>query len=192
MVTVSSGIGHKVFVGGRPVVGPGGRGGELGHLRVDFSNDAARCECGGRGHLGAVASGSATGDQVARLAVADLDRFAASLPGRRTGGRPELVDNRLLAEAFRAGDPWAERVIERMAHPLAWALAALHLAVGTERFVIVGGFALALGSRYREALSRLAARCCWDVGADWDHMVELGADDDDAGLIGAGRFAVGP
>src|SRR4051794_3939757 len=31
VVTVGSGIGNKVFVDGRPLVGPGGRGGEIGH-----------------------------------------------------------------------------------------------------------------------------------------------------------------
>src|SRR5437868_9520459 len=59
IVTVSSGIGNKVFANGRPLVGRNGLGGELGHLRVDDSESAPTCECGGRGHLGAVSSGRA-------------------------------------------------------------------------------------------------------------------------------------
>ena len=59
IVTVSSGIGNKVFANGRPLVGRNGFGGELGHLRVDDSESAPPCECGGRGHLGAIASGRA-------------------------------------------------------------------------------------------------------------------------------------
>src|SRR2546427_7668518 len=43
ILTVGSGIGHKVFLDGRPRVGPGGRGGEIGHLRLDFSADPAPC-----------------------------------------------------------------------------------------------------------------------------------------------------
>lgn len=35
VVTVSSGVGHKVFVDGRPLLGAGGEGGEIGHVVVD-------------------------------------------------------------------------------------------------------------------------------------------------------------
>jgi predicted NBD/HSP70 family sugar kinase len=56
IVTVSSGIGLKIFVAGRPVVGAAGRGGEIGHLRVDFAPTAPVCDCGGQGDLGAIAS----------------------------------------------------------------------------------------------------------------------------------------
>ena len=59
IVTVGSGIGHKLFLDGRPRVGPRGRGGEIGHLRLDRAPDAVECECGGRGHLGGLASGRA-------------------------------------------------------------------------------------------------------------------------------------
>src|SRR5207247_836890 len=57
VVTVSSGIGNKVFIQGRPMIGPAGRGGEIGHCRVDASPTAALCNCGEHGHLGAVSSG---------------------------------------------------------------------------------------------------------------------------------------
>ena len=57
IVTVGSGVGHKVFLGGRPLAGVNGRGGEIGHLRVDFSADALACDCGGFGHVGGLASG---------------------------------------------------------------------------------------------------------------------------------------
>ena len=45
VVTVSSGIGNKIFIGGRPMIGPNARGGELGHLRVDDSPAAPACWC---------------------------------------------------------------------------------------------------------------------------------------------------
>ncbi len=189
IVTVSSGIGHKVFADGRAITGPNGRGGEIGHLRVDFSEQAPQCECGGFGHLGAVASGRATDFQVARLAAEDPEGFRHSSLGEEVGCDVDRVDNRLLVGAFRRCDAWAGRVIERMASPLARVLAAIHLTVGVERFVIIGGFALALGPGYRNKLCQAARECGWILGADWDSMIELGLADDDAGLIGAGRFA---
>jgi glucokinase len=189
IVTVSSGIGHKVFVHGRPVVGPGGRGGEIGHLQIDFSPDAPMCDCGHRGHLGALASGRASRYQVLRLAREDPSGFRASLLGAQSGFDPLVVQNEHLVAAFHQRDPWTGRVITRMTEALGFALAAIHLTVGVERFVLIGGFALALGPRYRSLTATAAARCGWDLGLDWNCAVELGQADDNAGLIGASQVA---
>lgn len=189
ILTVSSGIGHKVFVRGQPVTGPNGRGGELGHLRVDFTPDAPACDCGGKGHLGAVASGSAVAHQMMRLEGEDRAGFLTSELGRRAVYDVGRVDNEAIVAAFLSSDPWTQRVVRRMARPIGQVLAAIHLAVGVERFVIIGGFAIALGSGFREMLSIAAAECTWDLGAEWDAMVELGREDEHAELVGAGRFA---
>jgi C7-cyclitol 7-kinase len=189
IVTVGSGIGNKVFIGGRPLVGPGARGGEIGHVQVDFSENAPFCDCGGRGHLGAMASGRGTGFQTARLAAQDPPGFVSSLLGRRVEGNLGRVDNEAIVEAFHQEDPWTLRLIRNMVRPLGQALAAIHVGIGIERFIIVGGFALALGACYRHLLAEAAASCCWDLGGNWDGMIELGHDDDDTGLIGAGRLA---
>jgi glucokinase len=189
IVTVSSGIGLKVFVAGRPVVGAAGRGGEIGHVRVDFSPSAPVCDCGGQGHLGAVASGRGALLTALRLAREDAAGFAQSLLGRRLQGDPDGLDNPALVEAFRAGDPWAADVIRRVARPLGRELAALHVALGLERFVIVGGFALALGEGYRRELVRAARESCWQLGQDWETMIALGEAEDTAGMRGAGRCA---
>lgn len=170
IVTVSSGIGHKVFVGGRPLLGPNGSGGELGHLCVDDSSDAPLCECGGRGHLCAIGSGRGV------LAWA-----------RRTS--PHLTSGDLAA-AFRLGEPWAVEFVAHGAAPLGWALGAMHLGIGIERFVLFGGFALALGERYRRMVAKAAAERCWRTPGDWNARIELGVNDDLSGLIGAGIAGV--
>jgi predicted NBD/HSP70 family sugar kinase len=189
VVTVSSGIGHKVFTNGSPTIGPHGRGGEIGHLRIDFSPDAPMCDCGHRGHLGALASGRASRYQVIRLAGEDPRGFERSLLASGTGRSPEKVENEHLVAAYHQGDAWTEQVVHRMAGALGLGLAAIHLAVGVERFVLIGGFALALGARYREQTAAAAARSGWDLGLDWNRAVELGRPDDDAGLLGAGYYA---
>ena len=189
VVTVSSGVGHKVFVDGRPLVGRGGRGGEIGHLRVDFSADAPACDCGGLGHLGALASARGALAVARRRAARDADAFGRSLLAGVVAGDPDALDTRALVAAFHAGDPWAGTLIRDVARPLGRALTALHLGVGVERFVIIGGFALALGERYRQELVHAVAESAWNLGTDWNAMVDLGVDDDDAGLLGAGRYA---
>ena len=172
IVTVSSGIGNKVFANGRPLVSKNGLGGELGHLRVEDSEGAPICECGGRGHLGAVSSGRAV------LAYARKHAPQSSCIEGLTSGD--------LVAAFRREEPWAMKIVERGAGPLGWALAAMHLGLGIERFVLVGGFALALGNAYRQLVARAADARCWDAPGGWDSRVELGVNDDLSGLIGAG------
>jgi glucokinase len=171
IVTVSSGIGSKVFCQGRPLVGPHGVGGELGHLRVDPSDDAPLCECGGRGHLGAVSSGRGILDAACRYAA--------------EGGKSAALTSSDLVAAFHRREPWALEAIERGAAPLGWALAAMHLGLGIERFILIGGFALACGEAYRLLVAQAARTRCWSGAGDWDDWVELGVNDDASGMVGA-------
>lgn len=189
VVAVGTGIGQKVFLGGRPALGTGGRGGEIGHWRVDWSPDAPVCHCGGRGHLNPLASGTATRYLVERAARADPEAFEASALHALTGGDPAHFTNDAFVRAAAERDSFTWAIAERMAQWLGRAVAAIHLAVGVERFVITGGLALALGEPYRVALCEAASEGAWPNGLDWNAAVELGTGGDLAGLVGAGRYA---
>jgi glucokinase len=190
IVTVSSGIGNKVFLRGRPMVGLGGRGGEMGHVQVDFSSDAPLCDCGGPGHLGAISSGRGTLSMARRFAQRCPEPFSRSVLGKRFGEHLDTLENTDIVEAFHAKDAWTLNLIRCAARPLGQMLAAIHLGIGIERFVLIGGFALPLGEPYRLEVARAAWSCAWDVGQDWNAMLELGVSDDNSGLIGAGRYAM--
>lgn len=70
VITVSSGIGGKIYdVKNHSVVlDKRSIGGEMGHVKIDFSPNALLCDCGGRGHLGAIASGRAIEKLASNLA----------------------------------------------------------------------------------------------------------------------------
>jgi glucokinase len=189
IVTVSSGIGHKVFAHGRPMIGPGGLGGEMGHVQIDASPGAPVCDCGGRGHLGAISSGRGALSMARRLATDFPVEFSKSVLFSRFGPDLGHMTNEDLVQTFHGNDVWAIQLIRHLARPLGQMLASIHLGTGVERFVLIGGFALALGEPYRAELARAAANCEWNLGQDWNRMLELGVADDNAGLIGAGRFA---
>jgi glucokinase len=188
ILTVSSGIGHKVFVEGREIVGCGGRGGEIGHWVIDTSPDAPLCDCGGRGHLGALASGRGALSIARRRALETPRLFVQSSLWRRVEGEPAALETEHLVAAFLDRDLWTVQLIADVTQPLGRALGAIHLTIGVERFVIIGGFALALGDEYRRLLAASARDSCIDLGQDWDHMIELGCPDDDSGLVGAGLY----
>jgi glucokinase len=188
IVTVSSGIGNKIFLNGRPVIGAAARGGELGHFRVDFDDSAEPCDCGGAGHLGAIASGRGTLRYAHRMAIAQPDAFADSHLSALCAGDPQRLDNRAIAAAFAARDDWTWVIVRDTARHLARALASLHVALGLELFVIYGGFASALGEPYRALLAEQAEPACWNTGQDWNAMVVLDKDAEHSGLAGAGRY----
>lgn len=183
VVTLGSGIGNKVFINGAPFTGVGGRGGEIGHLRVSDHVDAPLCDCGDRGHLGAIASGRGALATATWFMTRYSEEFSCSSLTSAT------LTNTTLVQAFHAGDPWAVRVIEYGARKLAAALAGVHQSLGIERFVLFGGFPSALGEPYLKLVADLAAASCWSSGQNWPLMLELGAAGDQSGLLGAGRYA---
>ncbi|WP_037860434.1 ROK family protein [Streptomyces sp. NRRL S-340] len=190
LLTVSSGIGNKVFRGGEVLVDADGHGGELGHWVCDVSADAPPCDCGGRGHLGAIASGRGVLAATRRAAAADPAGFGRSRLAALCGGRPEDIDNRATARAVREGDAFATEVLRGTLTHLAQAVSAVFTSIGVCRYILMGGFALAVGEPYRRLLvGELTRLGCFGLDAGQvDAMVSLGVADDDHGLIGAGRL----
>jgi predicted NBD/HSP70 family sugar kinase len=186
IVTLSTGVGNKVFLRGRPLTGVAGTGGEIGHLQVDSSNEAARCDCGGKGHLGAIASGRGTAARARAKAEQAPDAFRSSLLAAEVGMAPATLTPEALASAYGRLDPWATDVVEPSVRALADVFAAIYLATGVARFVLIGGFAFGLGERFREAVDTAANARCWD-GAGHAISVTLGQSDGACALIGGGR-----
>ncbi len=189
LITVSSGIGSKVYRAGEVLLDADGHGGELGHWTCDPSPQAPRCDCGGRGHLGAVASGRGMQAAARRAALAAPADYARSLLAH-SAPDPEQLDNRALVAAVRAGDGFATEVLRGGLAHLASAINAVFTSIGVRRYVIMGGFALAVGPRFAELLTEELQRLgCFGLSAeDIRRMVVLGEPDDDHGLIGAGRL----
>ncbi len=189
LITVSSGIGSKVYRAGEVLLDPEGHGGELGHWTCDPSPQAPRCDCGGRGHLGGIASGRGMQAAARRAALADPAGYARSAlaPGAPD---PELLDNRTLVAAVRAGDEFATAVLRGGLAHLASAITSVFTSIGVRRYVLMGGFALAIGPRYAQLLTEELERlgCFGLSAAEIRRMVVLGEPDDDHGLIGAGRL----
>lgn len=183
IVTISSGIGNKVFVRGRPLLGPSGHGGEIGHLQVDASPTAPLCDCGGRGHLGAIASGRGMLVRAKEKAARGGDFERSSLRAR-LGLDAQALTAEALAEAYCENDAWGTAVVREGADALGAVLAAIHLAIGIERFVLIGGFALGLGAPFCDDVRSSLLSRCWPGASA---RVSLGANDGHCALVGGGR-----
>ncbi|MFJ5309572.1 ROK family protein [Streptomyces sp. NPDC088350] len=193
LITVSSGIGHKVFRNGEVLISDSGHGGEIGHWRVDPSEDAVRCECGARGHLGGIASGRGVLTAVRRAAAADPDGFAGSALAGSAHGTPDGITNEALARAVRVDDAFATRVLRGCLLPLAMAVNCIFTAIGVRRYLFIGGFAMAVGPRFITLLGDELTRLgCFGLGEEETRaMLTLGVPDDDHCLLGMARMLVG-
>ncbi|HEY3317782.1 MAG TPA: ROK family protein [Coriobacteriia bacterium] len=133
MVTMGTGVGGGLWLGGRPYRGSRGFGGEIGHILVEF--DGKQCPCGALGHLEAYASRFAlvrdareaaatyAGAAIRRLADDDLDA---------------ITDDTLLAAA-RGGDDVARDILERAADVFGKAMVGVVNLLNPQLIVVGGG-----------------------------------------------------
>ena len=137
-LTLGTGIGSGVILDGRLWRGPGWSAGEIGHIPVVSGPQAAEaplCGCGHRGCLEAMASGTAIARE-ARLAV---ERGEPTVLAGKSGARGPTA--RDVAEAARAGDEVARRIIETAATHLGFAIAAAVGLLNPEAVIVGGGVA---------------------------------------------------
>lgn len=129
MVTLGTGVGGGVIVGGKVITGSNGAGGEIGHICVNYE-ETETCGCGRCGCLEQYAS--ATG--IVRLAKRKL-----AAETRNTVLVKETVTAKDVFDAVKAGDVVAIEVAEEFGRYLGYALANLAAVTDPSVFVIGGG-----------------------------------------------------
>jgi glucokinase len=164
MITLGTGIGGGLILGGRLYRGAMGAAGEVGHVVVDLDGAACQGACHGRGHLEGLASGRA------------IDAVAERLVGAGAT-TPELV------AAARGGDPEALDAVASAGRLLGAGVATLVNLLNPELVVVGGGFGEALDLLV-EPIRDVLARDGLAPARDLVRIVpaELGPD---AGVIGA-------
>ncbi len=162
--TLGTGIGGGLILGGRLHTGAKGLAGEVGHINVD--PQGARCTCGARGCLEAMASATA-----ARRRAADMGLSQ---------------DLKQLAADARMGESGARELFEAVGLDLGRGLAAVLMILDVRTYLVGGGFGATLDLMHERVLDGMLER-------SWGHdregitikRTELGAD---AGWIGAARL----
>ncbi len=177
-VTLGTGVGGGVIIGGTLLAGSLGSAGEIGHINVE-SQEEESCSCGCKGCLEQYAS--ATG--VVRLAKKRL-----MLDGQPSVLRHAELSARCIWDAVKEGDAVAIEIAEQFGHYLGRGLASVAAVVNPEVFVIGGGVSKAgeilieYMKPYFERYSFLGVR---NVKFK---IAKLG---NDAGIYGAARLMIG-
>jgi glucokinase len=145
-MTISTGIGGGLIVGGRLIHGVGDAAGEVGHMIVQ--PDGVPCGCGARGCLETICSGTSIARRAAER-LAGGGRSSALLEG---GGLKEITA-KAVAEAARAGDAVASEVWDETIEYLALGVGNVIAAFAPEAVVLGGGVSTA-GEQLLEPLRR--------------------------------------
>lgn len=182
MLTVGTGIGGGLILGGELYRGSSGAGAELGHVVIEVDGPPCQGNCPSRGCVEAVASGTALGHEGAAVAAAEPE----SALGRRAAAG-HTIDGRAVTEAALGGDEAAREVLALVGRRLGVAIAGF-ANVFEPDVIVVGGGVIAAGELLLEpARAELRARALRPQRETPLVRAELGAD---AGMIGAATMAV--
>ena len=169
LLTIGTGIGGGIILGGRLWQGGCGYAGEVGHITVN--PDGAMCNCGRQGCLEAEASATAL--------VRDY---------RKATGAPEDVTAEEIARRAGAGEEAARRAYERAGYYLGIGLGILLNLLNPEKILLGGGVMASGELLLRPTLDSARNRsykatfdCC---------SIERASLGNDAGIIGSAAWAV--
>jgi glucokinase len=166
LLTLGTGVGGGLVLGGELYRGIA----ELGHVVVIAEGPPCQGNCGGRGHLEVLASGTAA------------DRAAERLWGE--GATAELLVGRA-----EEGDDQAVEALNGIGHLLGAAVGSFVNMFAPEKVILGGGFGIAAFRWLEGATLEVARREVLEPDALPFELVpaELG---EDAGLVGAGLLAL--
>ena len=175
MVTLGTGVGGGVILGGKILTGAKGAAGEIGHMTVEYDEEET-CNCGTKGCLEQYAS--ATG--IVRLAKKQMVETSSLAK----------IDNLTAKDVFdeaKAGDAYALQIVDRFARYLGVALGNVAQIIDPEAFVIGGGVARA-GSIITESIEKYYNdSVMFALRGKQFNLAELG---NDAGIYGAVRMVL--
>ena len=112
-VTLGTGVGGGIVIGGKPWPGAHGRGGEIGHMTL--VPDGAPCTCGNNGCVERYCSATA----IIRMAKQECYSFPNTAILKKAGGDINRVNAKLVIDAAKEGDASALRVFNSFVKYLA-------------------------------------------------------------------------
>jgi glucokinase len=180
-ITLGTGVGGGLILGGRLWQGSQGTAGEIGHITLE--PHGRKCHCGSRGCLETLASAFWTVAWVKEQLAQGVSSWLQDLYVTD----PDAIQGETLVAAALNGDPLALRAFDRVGRSLGQAIAAAVHLLGLSRVIIGGRFARAwevfqpsLAEELHHRLTLFPPEAVSVVPA------QLG---DDAGLLGAARLA---
>jgi glucokinase len=180
MLTLGTGVGGGLVLGGKIWYGNNGMGGEFGHFTVE--PEGHPCGCGSRGCLEQYASATA----VVRMAKEAVAEGAAGL------SRMTELSSKGIYELAMQGDPGAQKIFRRMGRALGIVLADMVNGLDLPMYVIGGGAVSGWDAFAPTMFEELKARSVVYATTFSDSakkaIITRATLGSDAGLLGAARL----
>jgi glucokinase len=177
-VTIGTGIGGGIIIGGELYIGKSGAAGEIGHMVI--GGDGPNCGCGGgRGHLESLASGTAIARMGKELVDSGKSPFLEQL-ARESG----QVTAEMMSLAADSGDRACRRIFEKVGCYLGIALASLVNIFNPDAVIIGGAVAKASHLFVEEAEETMRSRAMALTGRQVQFALgDLGSDAAGKGMV---------
>lgn len=180
MLTLGTGVGGGIFIGGEPYRGSRGLGGEVGHMVVQM--DGPPCPCGGTGHIESYMGRPAIGARGVEAAATFKGRAILD----EAGGDLEAVTAESVIRAALKGDEVARQILLEAGEVLGRALVGLVNVFNPRLIVIGGGIGESCGFLVERAAEVMLAEALAGRADVRFVQSELG---NDSGILGAAALA---
>jgi glucokinase len=182
MLTLGTGIGGGLILGGRLYRGALGGAGELGHMEIDIHGDHDIDNCPGRGCAEMFASGRALAREAGRLAAERPDSALA-----RVIAEGQTLAGPLVTELAHDGDPAAIEAVRLIGANLGVVITNL-VNIFNPEVVVVGGGVIAAGELLLAPARAVVAERVFPFLSDGLRIVSarFGVE---AGMVGAAALA---
>ena len=176
-ITLGTGVGGGIVIGGRPYSGAHGIGSEIGHMILQM--DGEPCTCGNKGCFERYASATA----IIREAKRAVEKQPESAILARCGGNPEKINAKIVIDCAKEGDEMAKQVFDGYVKGLAHGIISIINVLDPEVIVLGGGVSMA-GEYLLDAVRAAIEPLIFFKTMPHAHieLARLGAD---AGIIGA-------
>lgn len=178
MLTLGTGVGGGVILGGRMVAGKRGVGGELGHVTVN-PKETECCNCGNHGCLEQYASATGVVRVAKKLMEEEQEKSGLS-------GMDEITAKDVFDFA-KNGDAIAKKAVEILGQYLGMVLANVSLTVDPDVYVIGGGVSRAGGILIQVIEKYYHKYVCITEERAKIVLAKLG---NEAGIYGAAKLAL--
>lgn len=178
MVTIGTGIGGGIILGGKLWAGINGAAAEFGHMTVDY--DGMPCNCGRKGCFEAMASANA----LIAMAKKAMETHPESALWQLCGGNAEHVEAKTVFDAAASGDGLGEAILNDYLTCLAEGIANI-INIFQPAVLCIGGGVSRAGDALLLPLREKVARRIYSKNAGRNTRIILAKLDNDAGILGA-------
>ena len=186
LLTLGTGVGGGIIVDDLLIDGEHSHGGELGHIIIDFSENARTIPTGQRGHLEAYASGTAIIKRTHEALAGDLQK-ESSLHARIEAG--EKLSPLMVAQEADQGDTLSLHIVMETARYLGIGIVSLMHTIDPGAVILggainFGGHDEPLGRKFLERVRQEVKSRAFPVPAAHT-VIDFARLGGDAGYLGA-------